>query len=122
MAQRIETTIFSDLSGAEDAEQYTFAILGSSYEVDLTKDEAAELFRLLDPYVKAGRKTSRRASRSVPSSRLNRKGSAGNLGVYGRVKDWGRANGFDVADRGRPSRALVEAYEKATGEAAKVGM
>ncbi|MCZ2261748.1 histone-like nucleoid-structuring protein Lsr2 [Isoptericola sp. QY 916] len=121
MAQRIETTIFSDLSGAEDAEQYTFAVQDSSYEVDLTKDEAAELFRLLDPYVKAGRKTSRRTTHSTPPSRPNRRGTAGNPGIYGRVKEWGRANGFDVRDRSRPSHALVEAYEKATGETVKVG-
>ncbi|SKC53504.1 histone-like nucleoid-structuring protein Lsr2 [Krasilnikoviella flava] len=121
MAQRIETTTYSDLSGAEGAEQYTFAVQDSSFEVDLTKDEAAELFRLLDPYVKAGRKISRRAARTVPTSRLNRQGTVGNPGIYGRVKDWGRANGFSVADRGRPSHALVEAYEKATGETVQVG-
>ncbi len=113
MAQKVLTNTYSDLSGEEGAERYRFSVQGNAYDVDLTKDEAADLFRLLDPFVKAGRKVSGAGSGKQPPSRLAR---SKNPGVYNRVKDWGRRNGWDVADRGRPSRALVDAYREATGE------
>lgn len=111
MATRTEVHTYSDLSGAENASSVEFALQGTKYSIDLTKDEQAELFRLLSPYVEKGRKlTSRFRGTATAGSRT------ANRGVYNRVKEWGRANGHKVADRGRPSRALVEAYEKATGE------
>lgn len=113
MATRTLVTVLSDLSGDGDASTVRFAIQDNSYEIDLTKDEAAELFRALDPYVKKSRKVSggSRRSSSVAAARSTKV-----AGLFGRIKAWGRSNGFTVNDRGRPSRELVQAYEKATGE------
>jgi hypothetical protein len=107
MATRTLVTVLSDLSGEDEASTVRFSVQGSSYEIDLTKDEATELFRALDPYVKKARKVSRRARAA---------GTPPTSGVYGRVRAWARANGRTVAERGRPSRELVQAYEAATGE------
>jgi hypothetical protein len=112
MATRTEVHTLSDISGAEDASAVEFALQGTAYSIDLTKAEQAELFRLLSPYVEKGRKLRGRARRSSDSGM----GRSANPGIYNLVKDWGRANGHQVSDRGRPSKALVEAYEKATGE------
>jgi hypothetical protein len=109
MATRTLVTVLSDLSGESDASTVRFAIQDSAYEIDLTKAEATELFRVLDPYVKKARKVSGRAGAGVSSNSTR-------VGVYTRVKDWGRANGFSVNDRGRPSKVLVDAYQSATGE------
>jgi hypothetical protein len=109
MATRTLVTLLSDLSGEGEASTVSFSVQGSSYEIDLTKGEATEFFRALDPYVKKARKVSR-STRAGVSSNSTR------VGVYTRVKDWGRANGFSVNDRGRPSKVLVDAYQSATGE------
>lgn len=113
MATRTLVTVLSDLSGKADASTVRFSIQDGSYEIDLTKDEATDLFRALDPYVKKGRKVSAgpRRSGSAASARSTKA-----PGLFGRIKDWGRSNGFTVNDRGRPSRELVQAYEAATGE------
>lgn len=112
MATRTHVYTFSDISGAENASAVEFALQGTTYTIDLTKGEQAELFRLLSPYVEKGRKLTGRTRRSSTSGA----GRSTKPGIYNRVKDWGRANGHTVADRGRPSKALVDAYEKATGE------
>jgi hypothetical protein len=112
MATRTEVYTYSDLSGVQNASSVEFALQGTTYSIDLTKAEQVELFKLLDPYVSRARKLTGR-SRSNTSSSSSR---SANPGIYNRVREWARAHGREVADRGRPSKALVEAYEAATGQ------
>ena len=45
MAQCVETTLIDDLDGSEASETVAFAVDGSSYEIDLSKSNAAAMRR-----------------------------------------------------------------------------
>ncbi|KUG57049.1 hypothetical protein AVL62_16075 [Serinicoccus chungangensis] len=111
MAQRVVTQFVSDLSGEElgkEGETITFGWKGSTYEVDLSTDEAAEFAKLLQPYLRAGRKVSggtRRAGTSSASQQDRERTKA--------IRQWAKENGHSVSDRGRISAEVVAAYESA---------
>lgn len=108
MAQRIVVRLTDDLSGAElpvgKGETVTFCLDGITYEIDLAAKNATALRKVLRPYVEAGRliKPSRRRpvrTRIAADPRT--------------VKEWARANGYQVADRGRIPKAVVDAFDAA---------
>jgi hypothetical protein len=63
MAQKIITTVISDLSGKPEAEPVRFGWDGVVYEIDLTSDERRSLDRALAKYVGAARRTGGRKVR-----------------------------------------------------------
>ena len=111
MAQRVVTQFVSDLSGEElgkEGETIAFGWKGSTYEVDLSTDEAAQFAKLLQPYLRAGRKVSggtRRAGTSSASQQDREHTKA--------IREWAKENGHSVSDRGRISAEVVAAYESA---------
>lgn len=112
MAQRITTTITSDLSENEGAETITFALHGATYEVDLTKDEQKDLENALGPFLGVARKASGSSTprRSSPRSSSNGDGS----GVDAKaVRVWAAQNDVQVSPRGRINGKVLEAYRAA---------
>lgn len=108
MAQRIQVILEDDVDGGPAEETVTFALDGVSYEIDLSADNAAKLRDDLATWVgharrSGGRKVTGRKPAASSSSRSN----------LNEVREWGRANGFQVSDRGRVSGELQAAYDKA---------
>jgi len=107
MAQRVVVRLTDDLSGAEipsgKGETVTFNLDGTSYEIDLTAKNASALRKAVRPYIEAGRpiKGSRRPVRTKVAADTRT------------VKEWARANGYQVRDRGRLPRAVVAAFDAA---------
>src|SRR6266508_4359186 len=96
MAQRVVVQLSDDLSGADipvgRGETVTFSLDGRSFEIDLTAKNATALRRILRPYIDAGR----------PSSGGRRRPIRTRVAADTRtVKQWARANGYQVRDRGR---------------------
>lgn len=56
MAQKVLIQTLSDLSEKEGAKTLSYALDGTSYEIDLTDEEAEEFRETLAPYVVASRK------------------------------------------------------------------
>ncbi len=108
MVQRVEVRLIDDLSGREipsgKGETVTFSLDGKSYEIDLTAKNATVLRKALQPYVDAGRPI--RGSRRRP---IRTKVSADTR----TVKEWARANGYQVRDRGRVPNEILAAFEAA---------
>jgi len=102
MATKTFTEITSDLSDKPDADTVQFGWRGRTFEIDLTSDEQGKLEKLLQPYLDVAR-----ASRKGGRARSTRSSGA-NLGE---VREWARANGFTVSDRGRVSQEVMDAYE-----------
>jgi hypothetical protein len=96
-----------DIDGSEATETVSFSLDGASYEIDLNAKNAAALRGIVAPYVGAARKAGR--SRGV-AVRRSRGGRGHDLGA---VREWARANGHQVSDRGRISAAVQEAYDSA---------
>lgn len=109
MAQRVQVILEDDIDGGEASETVTFGLDGVTYEIDLSDDNAAALRDAVAPYIGAGRRVSgRRSTTSASSSRSNSTELA-------RIREWARANGHEVSDRGRISQKVRDAYAKANG-------
>lgn len=108
MAQKIIVQLEDDIDGVPADETVTFALDGVSYEIDLTAANAAALRDSLATWVGHARRTGGRRStgRSGGASSTARKD-------LNEVREWGRKNGYKVSDRGRVSRELQEAYDRA---------
>jgi hypothetical protein len=113
MAKTVITQITDDLDGSSGAETVTFGYRGTNYEIDLGRRNASAFDKTMRPYVDAARKvTTARGGRrgSSDGRRTSRRGSAGQLAS---IREWARAEGYSVSDRGRISANVMEAYEKA---------
>jgi hypothetical protein len=115
VAQKVETRLVDDLDGAEAAETLSFALDGREYEIDLSTENAARLRDALAEFVAAGRKVG--GGRQRPAATASGSGSGAKRATMDReqaaaVREWARANGFEVSDRGRISSTVLAAYEK----------
>ncbi|HJE57025.1 MAG TPA: Lsr2 family protein [Nocardiopsis listeri] len=112
MAQKVQVFLVDDLDGGEAEETVTFGLDGSTYEIDLSADNAGKLREALGPFVEASRKApakqgrggARRGSRNAPS----RERSA-------EIRAWAKAAGKPVNERGRIPAAIVAEYEAIKG-------
>jgi hypothetical protein len=123
VAQKVQVLITCDLDEdeVEAAETVTFGHNGATYELEMCQQHLDEFNNWISEYVAAARRVgtparTRRAAGSAPAPR--RRPSRGPRaarggGDIGAIREWARANGFAVSDRGRISRAVREAYEAA---------
>jgi hypothetical protein len=118
MAQKVQVLLVCDLHDdeVEGSETLAFGLDGSTYEIDVCDQHAAELRDAFAPYVGAAR----RAGRAAAPSGGRRGGRAGGRSGArsGRertqeMREWARKNGHQVSERGRLSAAVVSAYEAA---------
>lgn len=111
MAQRVQISLTDDLLGDDTPadETVSFGIDGATYEIDLSADNAAALREALAAFVAAGRKTLGAAKR--PGRRSAR--AATGAASANDIREWARANGMEVSDRGRVRDEVKAAYEAA---------
>ena len=111
MAQKIQTVFVDDLDGSEAEGTVRFGLDGSEYEIDLNSDHAQALREALAPYVGAARRagggTARRPARTA------RRAPATGLNTT-EVREWAKAQGIEVKDRGRIPAELVVRFQAAT--------
>jgi hypothetical protein len=108
VASRVVTLITDDLDGSEAAGTIAFSLEGASYEIDLSSAHAEELRRVLEPYTKAGRKTSGKRD-----GRRRSQGASADKEQIKAMRDWAKKHGLKVSDRGRVSAEVQQAYDKA---------
>ncbi|MGH3472808.1 MAG: histone-like nucleoid-structuring protein Lsr2 [Nocardioidaceae bacterium] len=104
MAQRVNIVLVDDLDGTTADETVMFGLDGTSYEIDLSAKNAGKLRDALAKYLGSARRVSGRAS-----GRRRGRGGADSA----RVRDWARASGYEVSDRGRISAEIRAAYSAA---------
>jgi ribosomal protein L28 len=109
MAKTTVMSVTDDIDGSANAETLTFGYSGATYEIDLSKKNAAALDKLLKPYIDAARKVSGNNKRSA-AKRTTRRSAKLDLGA---VRAWATENGFTVAERGRISADVIDAYNAA---------
>jgi hypothetical protein len=121
MAQKVQVLLVDDVDGGTAEETVTFALDGVSYEIDLTAEHAAELRESFSRWVGHARKTgsgSRGGGRQQRSggnggSTSARRSGSGSGGDATAIREWARANGHEVSERGRISAEVRKAYEAA---------
>jgi Lsr2 len=110
MAQKVQVILVDDIDGGSAEETVSFSLDGVSYEIDLSTPNAAKLRDTFAPYVGSGRRVGGRSSTGRGRSR---RGSGDNRTAQ--IREWARANGQKVNDRGRIAADVVAAYDKAHG-------
>jgi Lsr2 len=108
MAQKVETLLVDDLDGSHAESTVRFGVDGADYEIDLSASHAQQLRDALAPYISAARRTG-------PS--LRRTGhKATRAPDPTEVREWARAQGIDVKDRGRVPAELIAKFKATTGK------
>lgn len=115
MAKTTIVQLTDDIDGSEAVEGLTFGLRGVEYEIDLNAKNIAALEKALDKYISAGRKVSRsKASTSGAAPRRARPKADVKQDV-GALREWARANGYSISDRGRIPGEVREAFDAAHG-------
>jgi hypothetical protein len=112
VAQKIQTLVIDDLDGSAAEGTVRFGLDGTEYEIDLNDEHARELRDALARYAGAARRASGAARRPA---RAGRRAPAGGLTTTG-VREWAKAQGIEVKDRGRVPAELVVKFQAATGQ------
>jgi Lsr2 len=110
VAQKIKTLFIDDLDGSEAEGTVRFGLDGADYEIDLNAEHAQALREALARYVQAARRAGGGSRRPV---RGGRKASADGLNTT-EVREWAKAQGIEVKDRGRVPAELVVKFRAAT--------
>lgn len=109
MAQRTILLLEDDIDGSPADVTIDFALDGQQYAIELNAKHAAQLRDDLAPYIAAGRKSGRAANRNPASASAS--------GDNAKIREWARANGHTVGDRGRIHGSIKTAYAAATSNA-----
>ena len=112
MAQKIQTLFIDDLDGSDAEGTVRFGLDGAEYEIDLNADHSKELRDALARYVGAARRAGSTARRPA---RGGRRASANGLNTT-EVREWAKAQGIEVKDRGRVPAELVVKFKAASGQ------
>jgi hypothetical protein len=111
VAQKIQTLFIDDIDGSAAEGTVRFALDGAEYEIDLNARHAEALREALAKYVDAARRSTGTARRSA---RGGRRATAGGVNTT-EVREWAKAQGIEVKDRGRVPAELVVRFRAATG-------
>jgi hypothetical protein len=101
MARKVMVQLVDDIDGGPADTTVSFALDGSNYEIDLSTANAHRLREALAQYVGAARKVGR-------GTRARSGGSDS-----AKVRDWAKAEGMTVSERGRIPAEIREAYDRA---------
>jgi hypothetical protein len=107
MAQQIQTLFIDDIDGGPAEGPVRFGLDGTDYEIDLSTEHSEELHKVLAGYVAHARRaagTGQRGSRGRrPADQLDTR----------KVREWARAEGIDIRERGRVPAEVIEKYKAA---------
>lgn len=118
MAKQVITTtqLTDDIDGTTAERTVAFGYDGDNYEIELSKKNIKALEKALEPYIQnarrvriAGQRGPGRGRRGTPAS-VDRAAKRNELA---QIREWAQNNGFEVSERGRIARHIVEAYEAA---------
>jgi hypothetical protein len=111
MAQQTVTTMVDDIDGStEDVVTCAFGLGDSHFEIDLNVAHREELESVLAKFVEAARPVhSGKASRPVKQV----KRAAVDRDRTHQIREWARTNGYEVSERGRIAKNIVDAYDAA---------
>ena len=107
VAQKVNIILVDDLDGSEATQTVSFGLDGANYEIDLNDEHAETLREALANYVAHGRKT---GGRRISGARSSSSSSSANTSA---VREWAKANGMEVSERGRIPADVQEAYDAA---------
>ena len=112
MAQRTQVILISDLSGDEikaGGESIGFSYRGTDYTIDLSEKEAKGFDKAIAMYIEHSQKQ-RRGQPRIGNMRRHTGGGRDREHLKA-AREWLRANGYQVNDRGRIKAELMDLYD-----------
>ena len=107
MARQMVETQVDDLDGSPAAETVSFGLDGQTYEIDLSKRNAAALRRALDRYIGAAQGGGGKIARASQARGTN----DGRRGYdIAQLREWAAANEIQIPGRGRIPQTVVERF------------
>lgn len=105
--------LIDDIDGKRGDESITFSYDGQTYEIDLSSKNAKELRKTFAPYLDKAR----RAPQNGKARRVTQTGKPAHT-VSARersqeIREWAKAQGIPVRDRGRIPADVISQYESA---------
>ena len=107
MARQMVETQVDDLDGSPAAETISFGLDGQTYEIDLSRRNAAALRKVLDRYIAASHGGSGQKSRS---GRAQRSSTGDREYDIAQLRAWAAENEIEIPARGRIPRSVVEQF------------
>jgi hypothetical protein len=112
MAKRIVESFVDDIDGSDAEGTTTFALDGTTYEIDLSGANREKLEKALAPFI-----TKARAVRAQRGARGRRAAAGAARGLSreksAEIRKWARDHGLPVSERGRIASTVVKQYEDA---------
>jgi hypothetical protein len=109
MAKTVVTQYTDDLDGSKAQGTVSFSYAGAAYEIDLSAKNTKAFETALNPYIAAARRVRAKSARATRRSTRATKVAASN--GLAEIRAWAKGNGYTVADRGRISASVIEAFE-----------
>ncbi|GGM84051.1 hypothetical protein GCM10012275_63360 [Longimycelium tulufanense] len=110
MAQRVTIQLVDDLDGGPATQMVTFALDGVTYEIDLSESNAGRLRGAFAAFIAAARRAGGTSTQGAGHRRPSRATTAARREELQAIREWARANGHPVSDRGRIPADIVDAY------------
>ena len=109
------TKLIDDLDGGDATETVSFSIDGkTTYEIDLSEQNAKDLRAVFDKYVSAARKVgSRSKAGSTSKGRTAVRHTTTDSIDPAAVRAWAKGQGIEVSPRGRIKSDVVEQFKAA---------
>jgi Lsr2 len=114
VAQKVQTLFIDDIDGSAAEGTVHFGLDGTEYEIDLNAEHQQQLQDGLEAYVRAARRVSSGSRRPARTGRREPANTANPT----QVREWAKAQGIEVKDRGRVPADLTLAvkFKAATGQ------
>ena len=97
----------------DKSETVDFGLDGQAYEIDLSADEARRMRATLQRYVDAGRPVTNATPPTTANGWAGKATPAEHHGEAAAIREWARAHGHQVSDRGRIPARVLNAYRAA---------
>ncbi len=110
--RRYRPLFSDDIDGSAADGTVRFGLDGTEYEIDLNAKPSKQLRDALARYVDAARRAGGSARKPV---RGIRRGPVGGLNTT-EIREWARAQGIEVKDRGRVPADLVAKFKATNGQ------
>ena len=113
MAQKVQVRLVDDLNGEEAQETVRFGLDGTTYEIDLTGDNANNLRSTLSEYVDKARKAGTGGRKSQSGQKTTSTSSGRSKEEIRAIRQWAQDNGRNPSSRGRITQSVIDAYNQA---------
>jgi len=107
MAQKVQVVLLDDIDGGPADETVTFSLDGVAYEIDLSAANAAKLREAMAPWIGGARRVGGRTRTTAVRRGTTRSSGGKNT----EIREWARANGYSVSDRGRIPAEVKAAFD-----------